>query len=259
MTVDNLTALNARDDLLWIADHWPELRARLRPGGGNALTGVHVSGGDDPAPIDLHVSDLMHEITQNVARYYGQILLEESDSRHGCEQPKPEHGVMDCPQRVDAITTSEMPGLLRDVARAYGHFTTDEQLALGFCDDAAQYRWKVHRTIQRPAPPTYVGPCRTDNCAGELYVKEGHTAGSCRECGEGFDLMQQREWLEEQMSQRLMTPSEIVSALMVLGHKVPIGTVKSWISRGRLVEHGDGLYSLAEAKALAENRGRSVA
>lgn len=145
--IDNVTALNARDDLLWIVAHWDDLRARLRPGGGNALTGMPSGSDDGHAPIDVGISDLLMSIEDNVARFYAHILMDETDW-----EP----------------TTSAMPGLLKEVAQRYGHFTADEDpmMALGFCDDAHEWRWKAEKALEKPAPATYVGPCQGDNCAG---------------------------------------------------------------------------------------------
>ena len=272
------SALDARDDLLWIADRWTLLRARLRPGGGNGLNGMP-RGAASGVPIDTHVSDLMFEITEKVARFYGRILLDEVPTAHGCHGAC--HGSLEhrcdcpagalpitperCPQRVDPITTSAMPALLEQVARRHGHFTADPMMALGFSDDASEYRDKVRHTLERPAPPTYVGPCQHKGddgagCEGELYVREHHGGGACRVCGTAFTLAEQVEWLDRELAQRLMTASEIVSALMVLGLPTPIGTVKSWIRRERLVEVSDdtGLYRLADAKALADRRPLAV-
>lgn len=239
--MDRVAALNARDDLYWIADHWDALRARLRPGGGNALTGVAATSDDGHAPINVRVSDLLYEIEENVARFYSRILMDETDW-----QP----------------TTSAMPALLHEVAQRYGHFTEqDDCLALGFCDDAHEYREKVHRELEQPAPATYVGPCQTDNCRGELYVREGHEQGTCRECGGAFTLVGQRAFLDRELEARLMTQAELPRALSILGVKVPPGTVRKWVERGRLGEVADGLYRLADAKALAETgrRGKVAA
>lgn len=237
MSIDNITALGARDDWLWIVDHWTDLRARLRPGGGNALNGLPASAENGHAPIDVHISDLLFEI-EETTRFYARILLDET----GWE-PR----------------TSHMPGLLTDVARRYGHFTADDQMGLGFCDDATELRDKVRRALERPAPPTYMGPCQESGCIGDLYVKPGHTAATCPECGRETGVLEQRHWLEAQLEDRLMTASEIVSALVVLDLPTPIGTVKSWIARKRLPQASDGLYRLADAKALAESRSTRVA
>jgi hypothetical protein len=236
--VDRLVALAARDDLLWIAAHWADLAARLRPGGGSALTGVSVSTSDDARlPIDVHVSDLMHEIEENVARFYGHILADETDW---------------------TPTTSAMPGLLREVAQRYGHFTTDDDaMALGFCDDANDYRERVRKTLERPAPPAYVGPCQGDNCDGELYLREGREAGTCRACGRPFTHVEQREFIADQLTARLMTRSEILRALKVIDTPRTPSTFDGWVRRGELIEAGDGLYHFDDARQLAlRGRGR---
>lgn len=268
------SALDARDDLLWIVYRWHLLQARLRPGGGNSLSGMP-RGAASGVPIDTHVSDLMFEITEKVARFYGRLLLDEVPTAHGCRGAC--HGSLEhrcdcpqgaqpitperCPDRVDPITTSAMPALLEQVARRAGHFTADPMMALGFSDDASEYRDKVRLTLERPAPPTYVGPCQHKGddgagCDGELYVREHSEGGTCRACGSPFTLTAQVEWLDREMAQRLMTASEIVSALMVLGLPTPISTVKSWVRRKRLMEVApdSGLYRLADAKALADRR-----
>lgn len=246
--LDRLVALAARDDLLWIAAHWGDLNGRLRPGGGNALTGVTVATSDDGhAPIDVHVSDLMYEIEENVARFYARILADETDW---------------------TPATSAMPELLREVAQRYGHFTQDDDgcMAIGFCDDASDYRHRVTRTLERPAPPTYVGPCQTDNCDGELYVREGRDDGACKVCHETFTLTEQLAFLDRELDTRLMTLAEIPKALNILGIKVPPGTVRRWASsendkppRLEPAIPGEGLYHLADAKRLAESRKRRTA
>jgi len=265
------SALNARDDLLWIADHWTNLRARLRPGGGNALTGIAVNGGEDGVPIDMAISDLIAEIEWNVARHWANVLIDETPPAHGCGgrcHGSPEHKHNNemcdgqvvpadrCPTPDEPITTQHMPTLLAQVARRYGHFTNDERTLLEFCDDAHDYRERVRKVLERPAPPTYVGPCRVDGCAGELYIGEHRDGGTCRECGTDFTLADQRAYISAKLEERLMTASEIASALTVLDLTVPMGTLKSWIARKRLVEAvpGDGLYRLADARDLAMRR-----
>jgi hypothetical protein len=284
--VDAQTALNARDDLIWITTHWADLRARLHGGGGNALTGLPGGSAENPLPIDVHVSDLMREI-EDQARFYAAVLLDEVPPEHGCDgrcvdgwiataaeatktgqAVPPAPNTQDCPDRRDPITTSAMPALLGQVAARYGHFTADEREALDFCDEAHDFRERVRKTLERPAPPTYVGPCPelgTDGngCAGELYLREGRAGGTCRECGTEFTEDEQREWVAGEMQDRLMTATEIGSALVVLGFPAPASTVRSWIGRERLKPVGPGeprLYRLAEALGLAKARvGRAAA
>lgn len=228
--IDNVTALDARDDMLWVADHWHDLRNNLRPGGGNALTGMP-GGTDEQMPINVAVSDLMHAITEQT-RFYAHMLMDETDW---------------------TPSTSSMPTLLSEVARRYGHFTAsgDDQIGLEFCDDAHEWRRKVRNTLYRPDPAEYVGPCRVSGCGGELYLRKGKDGGECHECGTTWTLADQREYLADELEARLMTASEITSALVVIGHPVPFKTVTSWIDRGRLMSAGDKMYRLTDALDLA--------
>jgi len=86
---------------------------------------------------------------------------------------------------------------------------------------------------------------------GELYLRPGRATTTCPECGHETDAAEQVEWIGEQFEQRLMTPTELASALKVLGDPVPMGTIKSWISRERLPEVTDGLYRVSDAQKLA--------
>lgn len=278
--MDAQTALNARTDLLWIVERWHRLQARLEGGGGTALTGMPSGSNEAPLPIDVAVSDLMREI-EDQARFYAAVLLDEVPPEHGCDkrcvdgwiaaaaeatktgQPvPPAPSSWDCPDRRDPITTSAMPALLAQVAVRYGHFTQDEREAIDFCDEAHDFRERVRKTLEQSAPPTYVGPCRArgangDGCSGELYLREGRDGGTCRECGTGFTEGEQRAWVAGEMEHRLMTATEIGSALLVLGFPAPASTVRSWIGRERLKPVGPGeprLYRLAKALELAKAR-----
>jgi hypothetical protein len=197
--IDNLVALGARDDWLWIVSKWPALRAALRPGGGNALSGMPPGGGESGVPIDLDVSDLMREI-EDSSRFYAKVLWDEAPRAHGCNDA--------CYLETPPIPVEE-------------------------CPDRA-------------------------GCEGELYLGAGKTAGKCRVCETPFTHVEQMVFIEAELQARLMTQSEIISALVVLGSPVPEGTVKSWIARKRLLpvdEHDEKrLYRLVEAKALAETR-----
>lgn len=231
---DNLTALRARDDLLAVAAAWGALRARLRPSGGTS-DGVHTAPASRP-PIDIGVSDLMAEIEQH-ARFLGQVLLEES---HDFEP-----------------TTSTMPGLLEDVAKRYGHFAgpdADERLALDFCDEAHELRRKVSGTLARHESPRWQGPCPEAECVGEIYQRAGTTDAKCRECGRIVGPGEWRAIMHDAFETRLMTRSELVSALVVVKRTVKPNTLDRWVQRGRLapVVVDPDLFQFARAYELAE-------
>ena len=249
--IDNLVALKARDDLLKVWRSWPLLQALLVPGK-NGEPG----GAEAPLPIDPHVSTLMADIEER-AKFYARVLLDEVPATHGCDD-EAGHATRDCPERVDPVRTSVMPGLLREVANHYGHFTTDEDemIALGFCDDVTDMVRRVDGLLTDRKQATYVGPCPA--CEAELYLRDDRDRGWCRGCGVEYTRESQTEFIGRAFEDRLMTASEIVSALLVLGMPVPYSTVRRWTSTGRLLSAGDGLYRLSDARDLAARRRRGA-
>jgi hypothetical protein len=241
--VDSLSALRARDDLLAVAAAWPSLKARLVPSGVTS-DGVHTAPGSRP-PFVVAVSDILFRIEQH-ARFLGRVLIEETHDF--------------------APRTSTMPGLLVEVAHRYGHHAgpdADEKTALDYCDEAHELRRAVAHTLARNEPARWAGPCPEDECAGELYLRVG-TDAKCRECARIVGPVEWRELMEAAFDDRLMTLSEIVSALVITDHRVPEKTVRTWAWRG--ANHGDPtrglvpvyveptLYRFADAHALAERR-----
>lgn len=234
--MDILQALAARDLLLDIAARWGELRARLVPGGGAADT-VRTAPTSRP-PLDEGVSAYLGEV-EWWARFYAQVLTEETDW---------------------TPSTSTMPGLLQEVARRYGHFTTDEdeRLALDFCDTATRLHATMRGILERPEPPRWAGPCPMPECDGGLYHRAERTYAHCRQCGTTIDGPEWREMMAAAFDGRLMTRSELVSALLVAGRPVRIRTLDQWVTRGRLpvaLDVGPGearLYRFADAYQLAE-------
>jgi hypothetical protein len=151
--------------------------------------------------------------------------------------------------------------MLEQVAHRYGHLTaTDDRTAADFADTARDLRRRVRGAIERPEPPAYAGPCpgrgTGDGCPGEIYMPRDREEARCRECGTLVTVDAQRAYLARELDARLMTCSEIVSALVTLGIEVPHATVRTWVHRRRLVEHADGagLYRLADAVTLARAR-----
>lgn len=263
---DNLAALAARDDLLAVAAAWPAIRARLTPT--SATSEIRTPPGSKP-PIDIGVSDLMRTVEERT-RFYAQVLLEEVPPAHGCNgacHGSPEHRCEctpdavvvlgeDCPERVDPITTSTMPGLLQEVAARYGHFThrSGERMALDFLDDAHEMRRMVSGLLAQTERPRWQGPCPEDECVGELYQRAGGSEARCRECGREVGTVEWRAILAVAFSKRLMLRSELISALAVFRCEVKPNTLARWIQRGRLVAaHLDpDLFHFQDAAVLAK-------
>jgi len=234
--IQTQTALEAQENLRHVVARWPELRRALIPSG--AGSDGMPRGESERLPLNVHVSDLMHEIAQQ-AEFYAHVLLEETDDF-----------------RLDGL---EMPGLLAAVAERHGHFTADdeEKIAFDFCDWAHEAVRKVDRALEKAPPVRYLGACRVRGCSGEIHAREGVEAGVCPECGEAWTMDEQRAFLAEALAGRLATTSEIVTGLKVAGAPASRNTVRQWIKRKRLVpaiddeEDDSRLYSFADAYALA--------
>src|SRR5699024_10155437 len=98
-----------------------------------------------------------------------------------------------------------MPGLLRDVAERYGHWTAgDVRTALAFLDWAEEYRGKVRGALDPGEPPRYIGECPVGECEGELYLRAGKTTATCPECGTETSEDAQREWVAQRFEDHLM-------------------------------------------------------
>lgn len=225
-------SIQAKDDLLWIADRWGDLHARLVP------SSTPNSGAGRPAPssrppLNLHISNLLFEIEYE-ARMLGHTLMQET---HGW-RPR----------------SSQMPQLLRDVAEMSGHWCTqDDSVAVPFVEWATDYRNRVTRALENPPNPQYVGPCQT--CPpgqGDLYLKHRTRLAQCRNCRNTIDIKTQMAWVQQQLQDRLMTLAEIRLALNILNIPVPYNTIKSWAHRERLLPQAEGFYRLGDAKQLAE-------
>lgn len=234
-------AERARLNLTYVADRWYDLRARLGGTSGNALTGMPSGSPEPPLPIDVGISDLMREI-EDEARSLALVLMDETDW---------------------APRTSAMPWLLAEVASRYGHWTAgDERTALDFCDWAEEYAGRVQGSLERPAPPEYVGPCAgpgedgaPGECVGDLFLRGSKSEGKCKVCGTAFTREEQRERVEALMRGRLVTQSEGWAALSILSLDVSRSAVKMWVQRGKLTPVEDGLYALADIIDLGRAAG----
>lgn len=237
--MDNLAALAARDAWLSVAASWPALQDLLIPAS-SPTAGSRPRPASRP-PLDVGISDLLGEIRW-WARFYAQVLAEETDDF--------------------TPSDTDTPSLLREVVARYGHFAgpdSDERLAVDWCDQGHELARRVHGAILRPGRARWLGPCLEPECDGELRQRYGHIDARCGECGRTFESQAWREHLEAAFESRLMTRSELVSALVVMGVEVRPKTLDKWVERRRLVAVEDGLYRFAEALDLAEQSTRRVA
>lgn len=229
---DNHLALIVRNDILDVAAMLPALRARLRPSGGQA-SGVRTAPASKP-PIVVEVSDLLAEVHWQ-AEFNARELLEAGD------------------YSPSGLTTE---AYLLDVAARVGHWTADEDtiVVLEFTDTWHEARRKVAGAISTRERPRWLGPCPADECVGALYLRAGKTDARCDECAREVGTQEIREHLAVAFEERLMSRSELVSALTVMGATTKIDTVHKWVQRGRLVAAviDPDLFRFSDALGLAE-------
>ena len=138
------SALDARDDMLAIADTWPDLEDRLgreEPPRGEKVSGSRVPG----LVINETVSQAMGEIRSWV-HFLARVLMEEVTITHTVEMPAGSVLTFTEPWRPQSTGVTD---ILREIARErIGHFTAhpDQGMRLAFHDDARAMRELAERT-----------------------------------------------------------------------------------------------------------------
>lgn len=236
----SLADMTLRDDLLTIADLWPDVAARRAGGGGRALTGM--PGGADPSriPVNLGAADAVAEIERT--HVYLVLALADLGIDLGARTPA---------------------GQLRQAA--YEVWRLDEHERIDLRDEAADLRHRCETVLGGTVRADWLGPCPTPGCVGEVRIPPGRQARTCRECGAEHTRDEQAAYIRECLDGSLMTLSQITSALKVLDLETPFRTVQTWARRGKLPEHrrwdlwagvpflppGDGIYPFSKALDLA--------
>lgn len=129
----------------------------------------------------------------------------------------------------------------------------------------------ARRTVDRPTPRLYAGPCKEQvdgqECDGELYARPNATEVVCPKCSAVHDVSKRRDWLRESVSDHLGTAAEI-SALCrhILGELVTTAMIRGYAHRGTLEARGEtrdprgrivSLYRLDDVFTAAAKAGSS--
>jgi len=113
-------------------------------------------------------------------------------------------------------------------------FVTEVTMAVG----------QVRRVVDNPAERWYAGPC--DDCSQDLYARAGALLVTC-ECGSTYDVQARRDWLLDQVTDRLATPAEISRALGTLaGVEVTTSVIRGLARRNRIRIYEGGRYRVGE-------------
>lgn len=167
---EQVSALNARDDLLAIADAWSELIARAAAASSGRRAEKVKGSKVRPLPIDAHVIDVITEVEQ-WAHFLARVLIDETEwlpPAIGDPRRCPwcngrgfattvhtgKRWCVLCDGRGAVPLAEPNAGeTLRSIAeQRIGHFTAhaDEMLALAFADDARRLRELV-LPVARPS------------------------------------------------------------------------------------------------------------
>lgn len=247
-----LAVLSARADLSWLARHQRDVAAR-EAGSGRALTGMPAHRSTEPRlPGQLDMPDLSGEI----ARQLDTLA----------------HELLDVGIELDAETEA---GRWLQAAQVVDKVIDTELDALAWWDAASTLRARAERVLGPDAHGRFMGACPVPGCPGEIRMGDDQHAAVCEECGWFVTREQQTAYVVEELDRRLMTASQITTALVGVGAPVPFRTVQSWARRGRLrppdwdtwpgipyvvprQRRTDGLYSFRAAFDLAAPRATQV-
>ncbi|GAB3656549.1 hypothetical protein [Glycomyces tarimensis] len=101
-----------------------------------------------------------------------------------------------------------------------------------------------------------LGPCIAVGCPGQLSAPHGKATTRCPDCGRIYNTDDRTKQLLTLGADRLFTARQTHHILnAMLRRRFPESTLNSWITRGRLAQHGTdqnghGLYRLGDAVEL---------
>lgn len=251
--MDRLSILTTRANLLWLADRQRDVAAR-EASTGRALTGMPVHRSTEPRlPGVLSGPDLSGDI----ARALDGLVRELMDATPDWT-----------PDPAETKRWKDAAGRVEQVCET-------PQDALAWWDVASALRTRAERTLGPAAAGRFMGWCAVPGCGGDIRLADDQDATTCPECGGFVTRAEQTAYVVEELDQRLMTPSEITTALVAVAAPTSFDTVKSWARRGKInppdwetwpgvpytVPHPkreDGLYSFLAAFHLATARATIV-
>ena len=248
----SLAAVSARADLCWLARHQRDVAAR-EAGTGRAQTGMPAHRSTEPRlPGQLDGPDLSGEIARQL-----DMLVRE---------------LLDVGIEVTGKTEADR---WLQAALVVDKVIDTDQDAMAWWDSASGLRARAERVLGPAAAGRFLGRCSVPSCDGEIRMGDDQNAAVCEDCGLFVTREQQTAYVVEELDRRLMTASQIQTALVQLRAEVPYDTVKSWARRGKInppdwdtwpgvpyvVPHpkdDDGRYSFLAAFHLAAKRATIV-
>jgi hypothetical protein len=132
-----------------------------------------------------------------------------------------------------------------------------------FLGDVAAAARIIAGIARGPVAQRYLGPCGAEStfdlqglavtavCDGDVYAREGASVGRCRTCKAEVSTWERQAWLDGLVRSQAFRAAEIAQA-----YGVNVNTIRSWATRGQLLEHGRDreerpLYNVGEVLDLA--------
>jgi hypothetical protein len=150
---------------------------------------------------------------------------------------------MNTPATIGGVTTDTIQAmaitLLRNIPRIRQREDAADILAA-----ITQATRNAQRTIDRPPPRVYAGPCphtRDDGtpCGTDLLAEPGRSIAYCRTCGEPSVVAERQEAMRDALQDYLYTSTEMSKVLVGLGcPNVTSSVVRGLVYRRRVVPHG---------------------
>lgn len=210
-----LRRLAVRANLVWLAGHQRDVAAR-EAASGKALTGMPVHRSTEPRlPGALGRPDLSGDIARKLNDLV-EVLVKERDW---------------------TPTAHAEADRWMQAAKRWDQELWDDREVLDWYDTTTDLRRRAERVLGPDAHGRWLGPCPVPSCPGEVRMGDDQHAAVCAECGGFVTREQQQQYVAEEFDGRLMTSSELATALTTVGAEVPYSTLRRWIATGALPEH----------------------
>lgn len=197
--------------------------------------GKRGKGSEQPLPVRLDIHPVIAALG-NILATWARDLVE----RNGWDVPDPPRRVAHNGRRgvVIVATTAEVDLICYTATWLADHVEhlRKHPAALEAHRGITNAIAGVERVIDRPPVLAYRGPCV--QCGIDLHAAPSATTVTCQSCDAKYDGAELRARLLYQAADQLVTTVELSAALTGLsGTSVPIGTIRSWRSRGQLAPH----------------------
>jgi hypothetical protein len=175
------------------------------------------SGDEHPLPIRINAMEARRDLNATLAAWAMHIA-----------------GRLDGLDRDTIWTELRLANYLLDHV---GTILTDPA-AGQIADEIGNAKGLAMRTIDKPQPRVFVGPC--EDCDKDLYAHPRAAEVACKtpECGAIYPIEARRRWLLGKAEDQLRTATELSRALPeLLQRPLTASQIRAWAFQGRLAKH----------------------